>query len=132
VTGTRSRDDRGAATAMSLGLVGLLVLVSAICVGTVAIVLAHRRAQIAADLASLAGATALQRDGDPCAAASRTAERNDAVVTSCLVEGATVLVATSVRLPLVLGGDEVPARARAGPQTAVPGAATGTTPSAPR
>lgn len=132
MTGPRSRDDRGAATAMSLGLVGLLVLVSAICVGTVAIVLAHRHAQVAADLASLAGATALQSDGDACAAASRMAERNDAVVTSCLVEGATVLVATSVRLPLVLGGDEVPARARAGPQTAVPGAPPGTTPSAPR
>ena len=132
MTGPRSRDDRGAASAMSLGLVGLLVLVSAICLGTVAIVLAHRRAQVAADLASLAGASALQRGVDPCVAATMTAHRNAAAVTSCLVEGTTVLVATSVTLPPVLGGDEVSARARAGPQIAVPGVATGTTPAAPR
>lgn len=121
VTSRRVRDDRGAAVVVALGLVAVLVLVAAVCVGTVAIVLAHRRAQVAADLAALAGAGALQVGQDPCAAASRIATRHVAVVTRCLVEGPTVVVATAVTLPAVLGGHDVPARARAGPTTATPG-----------
>jgi secretion/DNA translocation related TadE-like protein len=116
---------------MALGLVALLLAVATISVGTVAIVVAHRRAQVAADLASLAAATALQLGADPCAEASRIAGRHGAVVRRCLVDGMTVLVATAVALPPVLGADEVPARARAGPQTAVP-RATPAIPSAPR
>jgi secretion/DNA translocation related TadE-like protein len=126
----RADDQRGAATVMALGLVAVLVFVAVICAGTVAIVIAHRRAQVAADLGSLAGATALQRGTDPCTQASRIAGRHGAVVTRCVVDGMTVLVATSVTLPTVLGAGEVPARARAGPQVAVPGA--GATPVAPR
>ena len=122
----RVRDDRGAATAMAVALVGLLVAVAAISVGTVGIVIAHRRAQVAADLASLAGATALQRGVDPCAEASLIAGRHGAVVTRCLVDGSTLLVATSVVLPAALGGEEVRARARAGPQPAAQGSSAAT------
>ena len=110
-----SRDERGAAAVVGIALVALLVLVAAACVGSVAIVVAHRRAQVAADLAALAAAGALQRGVDPCGAAARIAGRHDAAVTRCLVEGTTVLVAAAVTLPPVLGGVDVPARARAGP-----------------
>jgi secretion/DNA translocation related TadE-like protein len=123
----RARDESGAAVVLALGLVAILVFLAAICVGTVAIVLAHRRAQVAADLASLAAAASLQSGGDACAAAGRIAGRHGAAVTRCLVEGPTVLVATSVSLPAALGGEEVPARARAGPQ-----GRSGPTPAAPR
>jgi secretion/DNA translocation related TadE-like protein len=102
---------------VAIGLVAVLAFVAAVSVGTVAIVLAHRRAQAAADLASLAGASALQRGPDPCAEAARIAGRQGAGVTRCVVDGLAVVVATAVLLPPVLGGAEVPARARAGPVT---------------
>jgi secretion/DNA translocation related TadE-like protein len=112
---SRRRDEQGFAVVVAIGVVAMLVLVAAVCVGTAAIVLAHRRAQVAADLASLAAATALQRGADPCAAAASIAERHDAGLTRCVVDGPTVSVATAVVLPRVLGGDEMPARSRAGP-----------------
>lgn len=118
MTRTRCRDDRGAAVVVALALTGLLLFVAAISVGTVAIVLAHRRAQTAADLAALAAAAALERGGDACVAATTIAGRHEAAVTQCAIEGLTVLVATSVALPTALGGGDVPARARAGPPTA--------------
>lgn len=116
----RTRDERGAAVVVGIGLLAVLLFVAAVSVGTVAIVLEHRRAQVAADLAALAGAAALQRGADPCAAATRIADRHRATVTHCVVDGLTVGVATAVRLPPALGGADVPARARAGPTT--PGA----------
>jgi secretion/DNA translocation related TadE-like protein len=115
VTRPRRRDERGAAVVVAVALTGLLLFVAVVSVGTVAIVLAHRRAQTAADLAALAAAAALQRGGDACATATLIAGRHDAAVTGCTIQGLTVLVATSVALPTALGGDDVPARARAGP-----------------
>ena len=111
----RTRGQDGAAVVLGLGLVAVLVFVAAVCVGIVAIVLGHRQAQAAADLASLAGAGALQRGADPCAAAQLIAGRQHAVLTTCVVEGGSVLVTTAVRLPGALGHRELPARARAGP-----------------
>ena len=99
----------------AIGLVGLLVLVAAISVGTVAIVLDHRRAQVAADLGALAGAAELRRGGDACHRAAQIVARHHVAVTDCAVEGATVLVTTSVSLPSALGGHRLQARARAGP-----------------
>jgi len=111
----RRRHQDGAAVVLGLGLVAVLVFVTVVSVGTVAIVLGHRQAQAAADLASLAGAVALQRGADPCAAAQTIAGRQHAAVTACVVEGESVLVTTTVRLPSALGSRELPARARAGP-----------------
>jgi secretion/DNA translocation related TadE-like protein len=100
---------------VALALTGVLLFVAAISAGTVAIVLAHRRAQTAADLAALAAAAALQGGGDACAAATTIAGRHDAALTECVVDGPTVLIVSSVRLPTVLGGRDALARARAGP-----------------
>ena len=111
----RRRDERGAAVVIGLALVAVLVLVAAVCVGTIAIVLAHRRAQVAADLAALAAAGALRRGADPCGAAAQIAGRHRAEVTRCLVRGSAVVVDTAVTLPSALGSAPVPARARAGP-----------------
>jgi secretion/DNA translocation related TadE-like protein len=108
-------DERGVAVVMVLGLAMVLVTVAVVSVGTVAIVLAHRRAQVAADLAVLAGAAALQRGADACGAVAGIAARHDARVTSCVVEGRAVTAVTAVDLPAVLGGQALPARARAGP-----------------
>lgn len=109
------RDERGAAVSIAIGLSSVLVLIAAVSVGTVAIVLAHRRAQVAADLGALAGASAVRTGADPCAAATRIVERHAVAVTGCEVEGSSVVVATAVHLLPALGGAEVRARARAGP-----------------
>lgn len=109
--------EQGAATVVAVGLVGVLVLVTALCLAVVVLVLAHRKAQVAADLAALAGASALQSGADPCAAAERIAVRQDARLIRCVVEGADVVVAAGVRVDVALGGTELPARARAGPLT---------------
>ena len=109
-------DERGAAVVLFLGLSALLVLVAAVSAGTVAIVFAHRRAQTAADLGALAAAGALQAGSDPCAAAARIVGRQRATLTDCVPRGVTVVIATAVSLPAALGGAEVRARARAGPQ----------------
>jgi secretion/DNA translocation related TadE-like protein len=111
----RARDESGVAVVVGVGLVAVLVFVAAVSVGTVAIVLAHRRAQVAADLAALAAASARQQGADPCAAATLIAGRDDAEVTDCELDGPTVLVTTAVELLPALGGAEVSARARAGP-----------------
>jgi secretion/DNA translocation related TadE-like protein len=115
VNSDRARDDQGAATVLVVGLVALLVFVAMVSTGAIAIVLAHRRAQVAADLGSLAGAGALQRGADPCAAATRIVLRHRAALTSCVVDGLAVVVDTAVTLPSALGGADLPARSRAGP-----------------
>lgn len=115
--GERRRDERGVAVVVAIGVIAVLVLVAAVGAGVVALVVAHRRAQVAADLAALAGAAALQRGADPCAAAEGIAGRQDALLTGCVVEGSDVVVATAVRVDPALGGTELPARARAGPVT---------------
>jgi secretion/DNA translocation related TadE-like protein len=110
-----SRDERGAAVVLALGLVAVLVLVCSVCVGVVALVLAHRQAQVAADLASLAAAGARQHGGEPCTVARRIAAAQGAEVTGCLVDGESVAVTTAVDLPRALGGGRMSARSRAGP-----------------
>lgn len=115
MTGARRRDERGAAVVLVIGLTAVLAFVAAVSVGTVAIVLAHRRAQVAADLGALAAASAVQGGADPCAAAERIADRHAAALTHCEVDGSSVVVTTAVTLLPALGGMDVPARARAGP-----------------
>jgi secretion/DNA translocation related TadE-like protein len=110
------RDERGAAVVVALGLVAALVFVAAVSAGTVCIMVAHRRAQVAADLAALAAAQALQGGGDPCQAAALIAGRHAVDLTRCVIDGTAVVVAVAALLPTALGGRHVPARARAGPQ----------------
>lgn len=114
------RDERGAAVVVGVGVIAVLVLVAMVGVGVVGIVLAHRRAQTAADLGSLAGAAALQRGADPCMAAGMVVGRQHATVTRCVVDGTSVTLATAVDLPTSLGGGAVLARARAGPASLLP------------
>ncbi|WP_435771285.1 Rv3654c family TadE-like protein [Nocardioides sp. SYSU DS0651] len=109
--------ERGAATVLVVALAGVLLLVGAAAGVVAAIMVAHRQAQSAADLAALAGATALSdRTGDPCAAAGDVAAANGASLDSCAVDGEDVLVSVVVRGPRWLGqDDDLVGRARAGP-----------------
>jgi secretion/DNA translocation related TadE-like protein len=118
---SRPRDEHGVAIVVAISLVAVLVLVASVTVGTVAIVLAHRRAQVAADLASLAGAAALQRGGDACATAARITTLHQVTMTACETAGSSVLVVTTVHLLAALDGADVSARARAGPAGSLAG-----------
>ena len=113
---SRRRDQRGAITLLAVAMLGVLVLLAgALAVGE-AMIVAHRRAQSAADLAALAAAAALQHARDPCEAAIVVAQANDAAVTGCVVDAYDVLVTATVRGPRWLGArGDLSAQAKAGP-----------------
>ena len=109
------RGEQGAGTVLAVAMIGFVVTVTVGTSGAVGVVAAHRRAQSAADLSALAGATALQGGGDACQRASVIAGRNGANLQRCRVDGTevAVVVARSVQLPGL--PMELKARARAGP-----------------
>ena len=111
-----TRSERGAATVLALAFLGVLLLIGA-ALGVVAgLVVAHRTAQGAADLAALAGAGAVADGLDPCPAAGRVAAANGARLDACTVAGREVTVTVTVAGPRWLGQTEdLTARARAGP-----------------
>jgi secretion/DNA translocation related TadE-like protein len=97
----RRASQSGIATVWALAWVGVCTTLAwvgaALAVGA-----AHQHhADASADLVSLSAASALQRGGDACRAASTTAAANKVALTRCRVVGADVLVAVreDVRLP---------------------------------
>lgn len=100
-------DDRGSATIVNAGILVALVSLFAVIATAGALVVARHQAQTAADLAAVAGAYALFRGLEPCAAAAEVAALNGASLGACRAEGRDVVAAASVR------GRE--AWARAGP-----------------
>lgn len=114
-------DQRGAATVLVIAMTGVLLLVGAATGVVAAIVVAHRTARAAADLAALAAAATLAdpaRPGDPCAVAGEVATANAGSLTSCVVEDHDVLVEVTVPGPRWLGQDrDLVGTARAGPDT---------------
>lgn len=110
------RGEAGAATvvAVTLGCVLVVVTLAATALGR--LLVDHRRAAMAADLAALAGAGAVQRGADGCAAAQGNADVNEAQVLTCVVRGEEVRVSVRVGSFAVLGQVVSPrAWARAGP-----------------
>jgi secretion/DNA translocation related TadE-like protein len=116
------RDERGVAAPLAVTLGGLLVALAVVGCGLGRLLVDQRVAAAAADLAALAGATAVQRGGDPCEAATRTASANDAELVACRVEGEEVVVRAAAR-PVTGAGPvgrlvrdvRVVVQARAGP-----------------
>lgn len=110
--------ERGAATVLVVAMTGVLLLVGAAAGVVGAIVVAHRAAQAAADLAAVAGAeAAVEHAGrDPCRTAAEIASANGATLVRCTVDDADVRVEVSVPGPRWLGQDQdLSAEARAGP-----------------
>jgi secretion/DNA translocation related TadE-like protein len=113
---SRRRGERGAVTVLTVAMLGMLLLLTAALAVGEAMVVAHRRAQSAADLAALAGAQAIQQAQDPCGAASAVAAANDAVVTGCAVDAYDVTISAQVAGPRWLGSHaDFDAEAKAGP-----------------
>jgi secretion/DNA translocation related TadE-like protein len=110
------RGERGSATLLVVAMAGVLVLLGAALAVVAAMVVDHRTAQAAADLAALAGARGAGAGGDACAAAARVAAADGARLTGCVVTGRDVEVQVEVPGPHWLGQiADLGARSRAGP-----------------
>ena len=112
--------DRGSATVLTVGALGVLVIVLGAGLAVVGVVRDVHRARAAADLAALAAASPLLHgEGVDCAAAREVAEANGGVLRGCraLADGS---VETWVARPRsgasgwARGLPEASARARAG------------------
>ena len=107
------RRERGAATVLVVAMAGVLMFVMTGLSAADGLVTAQRRAQAAADLAALGGASSL---ADACAGAREIALANAAALETCRVDGDEVTVEVSVAGPRVPWRDlRVGAEARAGP-----------------
>jgi secretion/DNA translocation related TadE-like protein len=117
VTGRdHDRGEQGSVTVVGISMLGLLLVATAVYAGIGGVVVAHRQAQSAADLGSLAAATAIQRGLAACPSASEVARRNSARLVSCHVRGEVVTVQVEVTTGRILGSARrTRASARAGP-----------------
>lgn len=113
---TSARNARGSASLLVVVLTGLVVLLGLAGAFVTATVVAHRRAQSAADLAALAGAAARESGRSGCEVASRVAAANGGRLVVCRSEGTQVVVSVTVEGPRFAGRGFTPeGRARAGP-----------------
>ena len=113
-----SRPEDGVAVPAVLGLGGVLVALALAGTAGEQVLVAHRRASAAADLAALAGAVAAQHGQAPCAAARRLAALDHASLRSCRADGEQVRVVSEVRWTLAGHTLTVRARGHAGPRSA--------------
>jgi secretion/DNA translocation related TadE-like protein len=110
------RDQRGTATVLAVSVAGILLLVALALIALGGLVVAQRRAATAADLAALAGATAVQQGSGGCDVAAELARRNGALLVSCRRRGSDLQLRVEVRVDLpIFRSVDVSARARAGP-----------------
>ena len=117
MTGAEPRaGEHGAASLLAVAMVGVLALLTSALGVTASLVVDHRRAQAAADLAALAGAAELGRGGDPCTVAATIAAANAAALSTCTSIGTEVVVTTTITGPRWRDWvGQVEGRARAGP-----------------
>lgn len=116
------RDDSGAATVLVLAMAGVLMFVLVGLSAVSGLVTAQRRAQAAADLAALAGASAAARGVDGCVAAGRVSAANGATLEACSAVFRELRVQVAVAGPQWSGREtRVWAEARAGPSRTADG-----------
>lgn len=108
--------ERGSASVLVVSHLAVLLVLGCALAAVGGLVVAHRQAQSAADLAALTGATAVSQGGSGCAAAARAAVENGARLSSCHGRGREVRVRVEVDGPAWFGRSPVlRAQARAGP-----------------
>ena len=112
----RAGHERGSATVLALTMAALVAVLAVLGGAGGSVLLTHRRAAAAADLAALAGAGALQGGEAACPAAVALAVANGTRVLRCVVDEDEVVVRVGreVRLPW-RSSHSVTADARAGP-----------------
>lgn len=112
--------DRGSGTVLALGLIAVALVLGLALAAVASAQGARGQAQAAADLAALAGATALQSGWPACPTARETAARNGAEVVACVEQGEGVVRIDVTREAAGWAGALGTARAaaRAGPASA--------------
>ena len=113
----RGRSERGAAAVVGVVLCAAVVVITVAAAALGRLLVDHRRAAAAADLAALAGAAAVQRGADGCAAAGSNAARNGVRLEGCVSRDEEVRVSVRLGSQIVPLGRSVQlqATARAGP-----------------
>lgn len=89
--------EEGYATIAAAGIIVAIVSLLLIVAAVGSRVAARHEAQVAADLAAVAGAWALATGEEACAAARDTAALNDATLETCTESGRDVIVTATVR-----------------------------------
>lgn len=114
--GGRHRDERASAAVLGSVVIGLLVTVALVGGTIAALLVGQRRAASGADLAALAGASALQQGRSGCAEAFTLAEANRVRLVRCVASADVVTVEVSTEVASALGSTwTLRVRARAGP-----------------
>lgn len=114
-------DQRGSASVLMAGVMGVVVLLSYAMMLVAGYAVAYHRARAAADLAAVSAAAAFRLGADPCRQARRSAGDNGAGLVSCDAVGDqigfVVSVRVSIRTPSQVPGlpGRVEAQAYAGP-----------------
>jgi secretion/DNA translocation related TadE-like protein len=112
----RAATESGSATVIALVLFGVVAVVAVCGAALGGLVVGQRKVSAAADLAALAGATALQTGRAPCPAAGAVAAANGTELEACTQDAEIVTVRVTAALQFPLGtGVRLTARARAGP-----------------
>ena len=111
------RGEQGSGTVLLLALVAVALVVAGMLGLLASAQLARGRAQTAADLGALAGASGLLsgQPGDPCATVAEVVRRNRGTLSSCTDEGGGVV---TVRVVVAAATGSATASARAGPASA--------------
>jgi secretion/DNA translocation related TadE-like protein len=127
-----ARRERGSATALIVGIMGVVVVLSSAALLIAGYAVGFHRARAAADLSALSGAAAFQQGREPCAQAALTARQNGARVDRCSQVGDAVDFVVTVRVSVV-ARTRIPnmprtvgAEAHAGPVDGVRGVSLGT------
>ena len=89
--------EEGYATIVTAGIIVAIVSLLLIVAAVGSRVAARHEAQVAADLAAVAGAWALATGEDACTAAGDTAALNGATLETCTESGRDVIVTAAVR-----------------------------------
>jgi secretion/DNA translocation related TadE-like protein len=117
----RARDDRGSASIWVLGIALAVVSLAVSVAWAAGVLIAHHRAQAAADLGALAGAPyAVQGLPAACAAAGRVVEANAARMVDCGLVGLDIMITVETQSFGRPGRPMVFATARAGPERTGP------------
>ena len=118
--------ERGSATALMIGIMGVVVALSSAALVIAGYAVGFHRARAAADLSALSAAAAFQQGREPCAQAALTAKQNGALVDRCGQVGDAVDFVVTVRVSVVARTRipnmprTVAAEAHAGPVRSVP------------
>lgn len=112
----RRPTELGSATVLATILIALLATVALACSVLGGLLVGQRKVAAAADLAALAGAGAVQQQGQGCSAAQTVAAENGGTLSGCQVSGEVLTVEVTRRVDTLFGRTlDLTSRARAGP-----------------